>query len=121
MHQIHQFKLDRVCFTRSTLLDLDPLENTQLVLDEEIKRWVLRFRKDILSQALHKQIIRYPKNWIEAFKERWFPYWAKRKWPVQYTEWRADFSFLYPDLQKHSAIPNEDKIIYCSVSKVQRD
>lgn len=25
----------------------------------------------------------YPKDWWQAFKERWFPKWALRRWPVE--------------------------------------
>jgi hypothetical protein len=27
---------------------------------------------------------KYPKDWWEALKERWFPEWAKKRWPVEY-------------------------------------
>lgn len=33
---------------------------------------------------------KYPADWWQAFKERWFPKWAKRKWPVRYS--RIDVS-----------------------------
>jgi len=26
----------------------------------------------------------YPRDWWQAFKERWYPEWAKRKWPIVY-------------------------------------
>ena len=28
--------------------------------------------------------VRYPANWIEAFRERWWPEWAKRRWQICY-------------------------------------
>lgn len=27
---------------------------------------------------------RYPATWWDAVKERWFPAWAKRRWPIAY-------------------------------------
>lgn len=33
--------------------------------------------------------VRAPADWWQAVKERWFPEWALRRWPVRYQEWRA--------------------------------
>jgi hypothetical protein len=34
-------------------------------------------------------LARWPKTWWDAFKERWFPNWAKAKWPPQWERFRA--------------------------------
>jgi len=31
--------------------------------------------------SVHK---RWPKDWWQAFKDRWFPAWALKRWPVQW-------------------------------------
>lgn len=31
--------------------------------------------------VIHRQ---WPRTWWDAFKERWFPAWAKDRWPVEY-------------------------------------
>lgn len=36
-----------------------------------------------------KTTVSYPSNWWEALKDRWFPAWAKQRWPVQRETWRA--------------------------------
>lgn len=41
--------------------------------------------------------IRYPLDWWQAVKERWFPKLFLRRWPVQYHIWKIDF--LYPELE----------------------
>jgi hypothetical protein len=41
--------------------------------------------------------IKYPLDWWQAFKERWFPKLFLRRWPVKYHTWKVDF--LYPDLE----------------------
>jgi len=33
---------------------------------------------------------RWPATWRDAFKERWFPAWAKRRWPVRYRKVSID-------------------------------
>lgn len=42
---------------------------------------------------------RYPRDWWQAFRERWFPRWWLRRWPVAYTV--VDVDAIYPDLEKH--------------------
>lgn len=41
--------------------------------------------------------VRFPKNWKEAFKERWFPQWLLRKYPVKYEELTLDM--IMPNLK----------------------
>jgi len=46
----------------------------------------------------------YPADWWQALKERWFPRWAKRHWPVQMTrvgggKAKIDVVALFPELQ----------------------
>lgn len=36
----------------------------------------------------------WPATWQDAFKERWFPGWARRRWPVRYR--RIEVSELAP-------------------------
>ncbi len=33
---------------------------------------------------------RWPKTWRDAFKERWFPAWWLRRWPVEYDKINID-------------------------------
>jgi hypothetical protein len=39
-----------------------------------------------------RQLLSYqwPLTWWDAFKERWFPEWAKGRWPVRYKRIRLD-------------------------------
>lgn len=40
----------------------------------------------ITWEAARRRLIEYrwPAKWQDAFKERWFPEWAKRRWPVRW-------------------------------------
>ena len=42
------------------------------------------------------KIIKYPADWWQSFKERWYPNWAKKRWPVCYTVF--DIEILYPKI-----------------------
>ena len=63
------------------------------------------------KQILYEEIS-YPADWKQAFKERWFPTWAKSRWPVRYTKKTFDVKELVPSL----AIPNHKSFIYTQVS-----
>lgn len=57
------------------------------------------FRVKILGEQL--DVITYPADWWQAFKERWFPAWLKAKFPPQYT--RYEVQAQYPRM----AIPEQ--------------
>jgi len=48
-------------------------------------------------QVLHDEIS-FPSDWKEAFKERWLPAWAKKRWPVCYDTHTFDVRELVPSL-----------------------
>jgi nuclear transport factor 2 (NTF2) superfamily protein len=37
------------------------------------------------SYEVERISVRFPADWWEAFKERWFPKWARDRWPVKWT------------------------------------
>jgi hypothetical protein len=43
--------------------------------------------------------IEYPKDWWQAFKERWFPKWLLNKYPVVKTYHTLRRNIVYPDLK----------------------
>lgn len=55
---------------------------------------IYQFRTQIAGQKLED--IYYPANWKEAFKDRWFPKWLKKKFPVRFTY--LEVKALYPQL-----------------------
>lgn len=50
----------------------------------------------VAKRLLERVIVEWPSDWWEAFKERWFPTWALRMWPVKY-ETRAIEAYEYLD------------------------
>lgn len=65
--------------------------------------YVFRVIKELLAFKAGDRIVRYPENWKEAFKERWFPAWLKKRFPVKYTE--HDVLVVFPDLLKKHPCP----------------
>ena len=61
---------------------------TDLLCNPEvsIKKYIhgdvrLQIRGHIYGQNLEPREIKYPENWKQAFKERWFPEWLKKRRP----------------------------------------
>jgi len=50
----------------------------------EIRGWVYSRKVHEDSHTECIGTIKYPKDWKEAFKERWFPKWLKHFYPVKY-------------------------------------
>lgn len=65
-----------------------------------------RVRGYLLGETLETIVKHYPKDWWQAFKERWFPRWAKIRWPVEYTELSASIKAIYPKLKV--SLPDEE-------------
>src|SRR3989304_4837771 len=70
------------------------LENMAYARGELMARAILR----LVHQKVDVIESRYPASWWDAFKERWYPTWAKKRWPVEYTVRQWQISALYPTL-----------------------
>ena len=86
--------MERYTFKLEKLAVAYGLDRNSLVSSVELRAWEdYRFEKLILE--LHKTLvasddiefnIRYeevPGDWWEHFKQRWFPAWALKRWPVK--------------------------------------
>ena len=58
----------------------------------------LRIKQRIFGRQVLHEVISYPANWKEAFKERWYPEWAKDRWPIRCTTRTFDVRELVPTL-----------------------
>jgi len=78
-----------------------------------------------------KDVITYPKDWWEAFKERWFPRFILKKHPVKYKVFKISAKALYPEFKPvrgHGAIvahytikDYDDKMLYAYPERVNED
>jgi len=94
------------------------LEKVEQILDYRISANLLKFKgidlkikleldyvadeisckiiNSVTSQSIEKVEIKYPKDWIQAFKERWFPKFLLNRYPIIYTKKTIDIRALYP-------------------------
>ena len=50
--------------------------------DSTLRMRIISMFVTSLEQPYH--VIRYPKDWWQAFKYRWFPSWLKGRFPIEY-------------------------------------
>jgi hypothetical protein len=75
---------------------IDVIEDT---LAREIE---VAVRVGIFGKQHEKVECKYPADWWQAFRERFFPKWWVKRWPVAYTKMVLDVKELFPKL----AIPD---------------
>jgi len=70
-------------------------------LDGHLKTLVLMMDRFVWAQQVEESRaeLRAPRDWWQAFKERWFPATVLRRWPVQYRRQVAELKRYvgYPD------------------------
>ena len=67
----------------------------------------------VWGREAQRQECKWPWDWWQAFKERWFPDWAKKRWPVKYHHVTIVARELYPQVR----LPPDKWEAVISVSK----
>lgn len=57
---------------------------------------IVRFYFGVFGETLDEIEVQYPADWWQALRERWFPAWWLRRWPVQYTARTLRAEAVYP-------------------------
>lgn len=65
---------------------------TVRTMDEQL----IRFFYSVFGETLEEIEVQYPADWWQALRERWFPKWWLRRWPVQYTVRTMKAEAVYP-------------------------
>lgn len=68
-----------------------------------------RIQGYIWSERVGHNEIKYPLDWFQAFKERWFPVWVKKKYPIKYQYYRFNLKAIYPKLR--ISLPKESHVM----------
>jgi len=68
--------------------------NVTFLEDHFNENIIFHWKATIAGQNL--RTIQYPRDWWQAFKERWFPRGFKRWWPIEYKV--IDIYALYPSI-----------------------
>lgn len=86
---------------------MTPYDLVERLTDE----FVVELRGFIWGEDLGEIIEKYLEDWKEAFKERWFPTWLLKKYPVRYKIFRARQKVAYPNFDMPS-LGDEKQIYY---------
>jgi len=62
------------------------------ILGEIVRTWA-----DIPTLQMQRHEISFPSDWWEAVKERWFPEWLLKRYPVEYTKRVFDARLAFPE------------------------
>ncbi len=95
--QVAKVELAWRCFYQSAVVPRYLMEQDfRALIPQAFDRMVLQINTMVAGERV--QEIRYPADWWQALRERWFPgFWLKR-FPVRYHEWHVDL--LYPMIQR---------------------
>ena len=99
--------LEKVRLCLSTYIPKNQFEDIQVSEYEIYGEIIIRAFKTILVHVINNSRIYHPEDWKEAFKERWFPDWLKKKYPVKYKIY--DAYMIFPDMIKKYK-PKDGKI-----------
>jgi len=76
--------------------------NGELRVDVQRAAWadslLIRLTRYIWGKIDSTEEHKYPETWRDAFKLRWFPKWALKRWPVRYVRITVKRGGIYPTL-----------------------
>ena len=76
---------------------------------EATEAYMMRqLKAEIYANVLETYTYEWPADWWQAFKLRWFPVWALRRWPARIETRKVEYKALYPDL----VLPNEKAYLH---------
>lgn len=97
---LEKFKLVAVQHMPTELLEGQPIDVAVSLYEQfAVDSIATRFVKAIWGREAQERVVRYPKDWWQGVKERWFPQWMKDRWPIEYTVEKLTARELYPQLK----------------------
>lgn len=108
MTNINEIELQRQLYGAATQFSEQLIKEFNLH-PENLKVWfaeggllsqhlMIAWKVWLLEEMVMQDRAEWPANWWEAFKERWFPAWLKKRYPVRYEGIEWDCRFVYPSL-----------------------
>lgn len=96
-----KFKVERVyfnfAFTSGMLFDCTFNLEKEFNMGYKEGLYNLLIKGSVCVDQLPTVSAVYPANWIQAFKERWFPKWILKKYPVKCIDNSIEIRAIYKD------------------------
>ena len=89
-------------------------DNIKVCADWMGESLAVQIKDYIFAQTLEEHKATYPSDWWQAFKERWFPKWVLRRWPVRHTTVELKAQAIYPSL----VLPKEPHVFRSTMAVV---
>ena len=111
--------LQKFDYAISTRIDLDHMyygniNSKAYIVDGICNNMILQINGFVWGEkGVKSKVIEHPKDWKEAFKERWFPNFLLKRFPVVYTIHELSFDLMYPNFK--SNIPDEKYATHCNI------
>lgn len=100
------YELENMKITLDSKIDRTALSglntNFEMFMNEYTDQIIFRLRARLAGQKLEEVVARWPADWWEALKERWFPAWLQKWFPVRWKTSMLKSIALYPQM----VIPN---------------
>lgn len=95
---IQQVTLEKIRLGMSKAIDQNILlgVNSDTYIDHMTRQAVVSIQGYLFGEKLKGKIVKHPRDWWQALKERWLPAWALKRWPVEYTIHTVTFDVVYP-------------------------
>jgi len=92
-------KLDIACMTSVNPQLLEDA-TIDVVADMILDDFLVHLRTHVYAERVDEVMRDWiaPADWWQAFKDRWFPAWAKRRWPVR-------FNYEHVELKRYVTFP----------------
>ncbi len=94
--------LEKIQIAVTRIIPRDLLQHQELVVsmaDPWGEELAIRLQGFIWGRSLQPVEYSWPKDWWEHFKERWFPIWAKHRWPVRRRHIKVEWKEVYPNFR----------------------
>jgi hypothetical protein len=107
---VESFSLDKIQIGMEQAVTAELLQAHGTAIYDDIFRTIrLQIRGYVLGERMEDQSrsVTYPATWWDAFKERWFPKRALKRWPAKRTTFTVDVKVIYPELHRKISLPDE--------------
>ena len=96
-YRLREAVLKQKCFESNAILPEDI--KAELYEDFALRQLVMSLSARIASLKVENYEFRAPQDWFEALKERFFPKWVLKKFPVKYRVEKINVEALFPKIK----------------------
>jgi hypothetical protein len=107
----HEVELERIKIGLVEKLSYTALHDLSVSVNDDFFTNLVsvQIKGYIWGERGKSETIKYPKNWREAFKERWFPQWLLKRYPVIYRVHEINTTTLYPNFK--ISVPDQTHVL----------